>query len=707
MSTNHPQSLWVRLPVSLQQVLENDAHSPLQQWLNSACYDGAALLRYASTLTRDDAYAVILSAAVASVVDAALEGRPVNMHYAVPLWYSLAQGEVTTGIFVGDAPTWEPAGETAHFSGISTAHIALGLAQGKVLDVNARERLLHKAIHDPTPIHSALIWFCIDRDVQGHTPEASQSSKYLTEWMRAFPEDQDFAIFLLRKYLASARRIGVAGALEPLQAYDQPTLSPKEAAWSIAWDEAARAGAHATCADLALHRARARKNNRRLYQRWLFIYALHAEQRKIRQTTDIPVARELLDLLYEVDDPNIPAQLCASIAARTNRLEPVMREVLPYLQGPTRALVHRGLDATTRPQAFLELEQQGTAGTLLAIRIARKHPKAFQAARAYTPAKAASSRPTPILDDYETNADFMREIFPADPPETTTSRPDSAQPSTDSAPTTEPPTKEPTTADPAAPAEPASQTPEESPPPTASPAPNAPSTDSTSEESTGPFDHTIFATLTSEEFSDKTLVAAPNDAVPEISDVLLAAFLPDALRTRADQLLAQRITPKQLETRPFVRAIEERIALLPHSAWSLAELLATQPAPHKAKKWMKRAAEHTPDPELRAERYRRLAKHSAQQCHDLSSAVSYLEQSLQDAPSAPDTIRTLDTIYTRLGRLDALRTLYVRALESNTPALSKERQAKWKQRLQELRDMPQPPESSSDTEHTARPDQKD
>lgn len=755
MSTNHPKSLWTRLPVSMQQVLQKDALSPLQQWLDSACYDGAGLLRYASTLAIDDAYAVLLAATVASVIDASVERRPINLHYAIPLWHSLAQGDISTGVFVSDAPDLNVGNDPSQFSGVSTAHIALGLARGEVLDVEARAQFLQTALEDPTPIHAALVWFCIDRDVQDETTEQSVSSRFLTEWMRAFPEDRDFAIFLLRKYLASARRIGVAGALAPLNGYDQPTISPKDAAWSIAWDEAARAGAHATCAELALHRARSRKKDRALYHRWLFIYALHAEQRKVRLTNEAPVARELLDLLYEVDDPNIPAQLCASIAARTNRLEPIMREVLPYLKGPTSKLVHRGLDATTRPQAFLELCELGAAGVLLAIRIARKHPKALEAALAYTPAKAALSHPTPILDGYETNADFMREIFPANaqdspvnptdstqesastptpkaaetplPPEHSTApdppiAPDTSSASEDPASTkvhvapvpdgnaenaaaTDATTHEDNTAPPVSPhtatdsealeastqqdsavsdasaADKPSPNRPASAPEDASPTPD----DSAHKEgSTGPFDHTIFATLTSNEFGDDTLVPAQNDATPTVSDVLLAAFLPDALRVRADKLLAQRITPEQLDERSFVHAIKERIALLPDSAWSLAELLAIQSSPKEAKTWMKHAAKHTEDPVLRAERYRRLAKHSAQQCHDLSSAVEFLEESLRDAPCAPETIQTLDTIYTRLGRTQALRALYTRALESDNPQPSAALREQWTQRLHTL-----------------------
>lgn len=706
MPTDRPQSLWARLPVSIQNSLRSDTRSPLQQWLNATCYDSSSLLRYAATQNPQDAYSIILAAAVASAVDASHDEHPIDLSYAVPLWHSLTQGRVSSNVIIDNPFTSTFAGNSGAAQDVSTAHIALGLAHGEVLDASARQRFLEQAIQSPTPIHLALLWFCIDLDVQERAPTHTLVPKYLLEWIRAFPADRDLPIFLLRKYLDSARRIGVAGALSPLNEYTTPQLSPREAAWAIAWDEAARAGAYSTCGELALQRAREFRTVTDLYRRWLLIYALHEDRRDERYTSSLPVARELLDLIYEVDDPNIPASLCASIAARTNHLKPVLREVLPYLKGPTPPLVRPALEITSRPQSFQELQEQGVAGVLLALRFAYKYPHVYQAASTLIVSdRSTNSSPTPILDNYESNLDFMHEILVAEndetsPKVTTTSDKYPTETSRAARSETQADASEKQPDDsPIAPAHPkAAETMsstdnaslEKTQPPAsrdayvASARDAVPALNDGEKLSTGPFDHTIFATISSDKFTDESLVASCNDVQPTVSDVLLAAFLPDALRARADELLAQRISSAQLQERAFVRAIEDRTPLLPHSAWAIAELLSDRDPPQEAKAWMKRAAEHTTDASLRDERYRRLARHCAQRCHDLSQAMHFLEQSLTSDPAAIETIELLDTLYTRLGRTASLRALYQRALEhlpkQRDPSLHKA----WKQRLTEL-----------------------
>lgn len=705
MPTDKPESLWARLPVSMQESLKSDTRSPLQQWLKATCYDAASLLRYASTQSAEDAYEIILAAAVASVVDASNDEHPIDLSYAIPLWHSLTEGRVSTGVLI-DNPLISTAAHTGSLPlGTSTAHIALGLANGAVLDVTARQRFLEQALDAPSPLHLALLWFCIDLDVQERDQSQSAVHRFLVEWIRAFPADRDLPVFLLRKYLDSARRIGVAGALAPLSDYSAPQISPREAAWAIAWDEAARAGAYNTCGDLALQRARQFRAHQDLHRRWLFIYALHEDRREERRTTTLPVARELLDLMYEVEDPNIPASLCASIAARTNLLKPVLRETLPFLKGPTPPLVGPSLDIATRPQSFGDLQEQGVAGVLLAMRLAHRYPRTYEAANALTIRERKSSSPAPILDDYESNLDFMREIFPteiedATAPAESIQQEASMELSDEIAHTGAVSATPPATSDLSSDL-PLPVTSQEDSQPAAKAAPtdgdktiessSEPTNDDVQESSgkkrmlsTGPFDHTIFATLGTEKFTDETLVASNNDVDPTISDVLLAAFLPDNLRARADQLLAQRIHAKQLQERAFIRAIEDRIALLPHSAWAIAELLAGLDSPQEAKSWMKRSVEHTPPSVVRDERYRRLARHCAQRCHDLTQALQFLEQSLETNPIAIETISLLDTIYTRLARTDALRALYERALEHLPAEHTTELRAQWQARLQEI-----------------------
>lgn len=717
MPSDIEESLLARLPVAIQEALRTDAHSPLQQWLNSACYDAYALLRYASTLRPKDAYAVVLAAAAATGVDAAHNQQPMDEDYAGPLWRSVTEGQVSPALVVDADDSSLPREIPANIQrrSLISIHTALGLTRTAAVNDQTRELLLQQAIDLPTAVNTALSWFYLDLDLKQAGKSSAFARKFLTQWARAHPNDPDLSISLLRKYLDSARRVGVAGALAPLEPFTERTLSPAEAAWTIAWDEAARAGSHDVCSELAIQRALSMPPSTEVYRRWLFIHGLHEERRGPRYITGDPVRQELLDLIYDGPEPSIPASLCGSIAARTNRLNVVLRELLPYLPGPTTPLLRTALDAVHRPECFSELQEQGSAGALLALRTFLAHPEAFDSS-AITPRTPAR---TPILDDYESNDEFMQDIFASDDTLVTDERnaegaspvsvtaPEGSQPPTselrdsaaaldDLTPSAEASATQTASATPdddrptppATPDEPHSAPEVE--PSTLSGDPPAPSAEEAVPKrdenvSIGPFDHSIFATLPTEKLSDKALVAAQNDAQPTVSDVLLAAFLPTALRRRADELLSQRITTTQLQERSLVRAIEERIELLPHSSWVIAELLLQQDQTREAKSWMKRAVEHTPDPSVRAERYPRLAQYCAQHFHDLNQAIHYLEESLSAAPCEPETIALLDTIYTRVGRPNAIVALYERALhDDHADTLDASIRAKWRNRLEAL-----------------------
>src|SRR5690625_3078725 len=99
---------------------------------------------------------------------------------------------------------------------------------------------------------------------------------------------------------------------------------------------------------------------------------------------------------------------------------------------------------------------------------------------------------------------------------------------------------------------------------------------------------------------------------------------------------------------------------------------------------MRRSVEHTLPSDVRDERYRRLARHCAQRCHDLTKALQFLEQSLETNPIAIEPISLLDAIYTRLARTDALRALYERALEHLPAEHTTELRAQWQARLRKL-----------------------
>src|SRR5699024_545567 len=77
--------------------------SPLQQWLDGHCYDGRALVRFASTFDEQSGWAIIVAAAAACVLDSARDGRPVDMHYVRPIWRSITEGQIATEYLTSDA----------------------------------------------------------------------------------------------------------------------------------------------------------------------------------------------------------------------------------------------------------------------------------------------------------------------------------------------------------------------------------------------------------------------------------------------------------------------------------------------------------------------------------------------------------------------------------------------------------------------------
>src|SRR5690554_1086393 len=164
MSNETSATIQKRLPASLQRSLANNASTPLQHWLNANCHDSVALMRFASTFPKDICFSLILAAASATLLDAAKEHRPVRLSYAVPLWRSITEGQVSVqylnnvaaGIFDNDAPS--PVSTIEHLD----EHVAAGLARTSALDGPARRHLMKQALKSDDMVHAALAWYSFD-----------------------------------------------------------------------------------------------------------------------------------------------------------------------------------------------------------------------------------------------------------------------------------------------------------------------------------------------------------------------------------------------------------------------------------------------------------------------------------------------------------------------------------------------------------------
>lgn len=653
-----------RLPQALQESLLEVPPSPLRQWMGGHYYNAYALLRHASTFEPEITLAIILAAAAACLIDAAQEQQPVHLSYAEPIWRSLTEQQVPAQFLADPGHTDPNDGPSAiHTMGEIPPHTALGLSRTSALDHDTREYLMQKCLEDNSAISTALGWFSFDTELNSSHEIGSLARKFISQWNRTYPNDPDIAIMTIRGYLQSAVRIGAIGALDSIASMVSISLDSHEAAWAIAWHQATLNQEHEICAELAIRRATLHntQGHADARDRWIYLYGFHEERRTERISHSFPVRRELLELMYKVEDPHLPAALALSIAARTNHLERVLRETLPFIEGPTVPLMRAIFSTKDTRSAIRVATQFGTAGLLVAMHLEQialdfkeQHAETIIPTNVHPP-------PTAIFND----GDFHDDITLTNTNSQTT---DSYAPALTSVSTDH---QDSTSAADAAPDK------------------GGDIAAANTHSKRRPVDtlpETLFSILPDRAEETRELNGEKSEKLPEVSDILLAAFLPDTPRVRADRILAKRIHDDILRDRSLLRAFEERIVLLPISGWKIAEIFASHDDPHTAKTWMRQIAENTQDSPLRAERLRLLAKHTALQCQNLSEAVEYLVASLEASPSNADALSLIDTIYTRTLREKDLIFFYEAALANQhaadvDPALVEQ----WTDRMTQLR----------------------
>lgn len=689
MSTESSATIEERLSASIRKSLAGNQQTPLHLWMHSQCHDSVALLRHASTFAPDEAFSIVVAAAAASLLDAAYEHRPLNVAYAVPLWRSITEGQVSVqylsdnergaGIFHDDAPS--PMSTISHFD----EYVAIGLARTRALDRPAREHLMQLALSSADTNHTALGWFAFDIETGEHRHVDELAQRFPSRWAQTYPDDLDAPIASLRAYLQAARKIGVIGALSPLELDNVGNLRVADAAWVVAWDEAARANAHGICADLALRRSKQLEEHPELYQRWLLIHGLHEEHKPERSVDSFPVSRELLDLMYHVDKPFVPASLCLSIAAKTNRLAPVLRETLPYLQGPTIPLLQAAFGVGEELESYAALADVNPAGALLALRMKlRAEHRAAQGTD--TPRSRKTPPPAAILDNFETNEELANGPFEFEE-ELTMPRSDSPSDRlageskfsslTDLTPQLHSTEKKPSGRDEAAQLNRWSEEWDDE-LQTNAILPK----DFSPRSRTGP--HTPSESLRGYRSGDEVSISTTSE--PTELDIHLAASLPDELRSRADILLARRIEEKRHYSPEFLAALGDQLHLLPESSWFVSQELIRQEQFSSALAWMESIARVTTNRLVRAERYKALARSWADQLQEPAQALEYLIVSFTCAPTDAETLQMLDNIYSSMHRYADLKIAYRTALDVAAHDQTDEAlRALWQKRLDELR----------------------
>lgn len=683
MASESPESLASYLSPAIASALSRDPGSPLQHWLKGENHDAIALLTYASTLPEDDGYAVGLAAASACLLDSAFQHKPIRLDYAMPLWRTVTQGEIPSAILVpsdGRGPNEIPS-PSKTISPFDD-YAAVGIARIRALDAPARRILIDRASTSNHPVTAALGWFAYDLCCADKTGIDEAVLRFPSRWACAFPHDEDAAILSFRAYLSAARRVGVIGALDPVieETRDaRPLMSVAEAAGVVAWDEAARAGAHGVCADLALRRARQRPLHSSAQHRWLLLYGFHAEHLPERSVDGPPVARELLDMMYHSETNYVAASLAVSIAARTNRLEAVLRETLPYLRGPTVPMLRAAFGIGDQPRSLKRLATLNAGGALLALRFAylRQSNSPLQLDVPIAPRRTPP--PAPILDDFENNEDFLESTFGFED-EKTLPRADVTprHPISDTG------------------NEITSTTPTESRPMRARVA-RSQSTDVRSQHwhddwhanektdlignlAAETTDHHVRRPPSSTPDATDAAYASPQpaNASPTDIDVELAAALPDDRRRQADALLGARILVDTPLDDAFYEAIEHLAKALPITALAAARALHHSHSYRRAAVLYEQVARSTHDRRLRAERYRDLGNLWKLELARPDRAIEYYIVSFTCDPCEETTLLQLGDVYKNLGRYDELHAIYEAAALAAEHAGDMASAAKWR-----------------------------
>lgn len=681
MWTESSASIFERLPAALRDTLSATAESPLHLWLDGICHDSIALLRFASTFSSDDAFAVVVAAAAATLIDAAEQERALDLTYAVPLWRSVTEGKVSVQylqsaaqeIFGSAAPS--PAITISEFD----EYIVLGLARTQALDAASRRKLMRSALETPSKGLTAIAFFALDLEASSGIPIDETTGRFGARWAEENSADIDAGILSFRSYLQNARRVGVVGALTPLEQGDTHTMSVAEAAWVIAWEEAARANAHGICSELALRRANQMPLQSEDRYRWLIIHGLHEERKPARAVEGLPVSRELLDMMYHFEKPYIPASLCVSIAARTNALAPVLREALPFLMGPTLPLLNAAFGVGDGPEDLHSVAEINSAGALLALRMHRAEERKI--AQGFPP-KQRRKTPPPmaILDNYENNQDFLSGGFAfEDEPTLSNARPNEKkeQSNHEFTDAETPKRKEESSSHKAIEdrGEDYIQWADEW------------ADDLTTSVNETPTNRRKAAYRANKPPANHSSEIEENCHNPTHLDVALAGSLPDELRERADQYLAERIAISDTLSHSLLSELDATISTLPNSAWAASQYLLQQGELSRAVAWMERIARVTSNRLERAARYKELGRLWSTQLLEPAQALEYLIVAFTCEPTDPQTLQLLDDSYSHLKRFDDLRIAYETALESASlqpESISEQIRTQWTERMAEL-----------------------
>ena len=611
--------------------------TPFTTWLRGGDVRPLQVLSYASTFNRDDGYTVVRAMAAASLMETALCAKPIDYVEHEPTWrcftlqhipadIALEKGVISTP----DRPLIRRVPEINDYSIIS-------LVRTDALDVEGQRITLQRATESSDPVKTALAWFALDIALADKAGGDENALRWAQRWAQRFEDDTDAPYLAFRTALSHARRGGVLQALEAIR--NSPLalahFTVKDAAWTVAWEEAARARAHDVCADLAIERARDLDPGSQVHMRWVLLYALHQERLLDTRTEENPVARELIDLFYNQDVDFTATLLAVSIASRSAHLEGILREALPMMRSPITPILREAFSWIDRPGTPSALMTVDPAGALVAMRLLHA-PEVLKAIphiaepRSPLPVRATPA-PTPVLDDYETNADLLRE--PTIYEQSVSSPP--ARASQHSA-----PMRRLTTSD------------------------------------LSPFEHEQTQTHT----GDRAALRAPDDTphakdgfhsgpppqsdAPSDFDVLLVTSLPEGKRERADLVLASRLTHPNTQLQSLLPIIDEHAAVLPATVSAVAELLRTANDPRRAALFFEHAARAESRRDERAQRYFELGEIWRRDLQNTERALEYYIVSFTCDATNRAALHALRDIYLQRGQLQDLLGLYRVALQT-------------------------------------------
>lgn len=399
----------------LRSELTKEEPTPLTAWFRGEYVPSVDVLAYASTFGREDGYTIVRTMAVVSLIETALLARPIDVAEHEPLWRCFSLQQIPADLALSKDLISSSDRPMVRRLPLLDDYALLTLTRTDSLDTEGQRVAFQRAQDTSDPLKTAIASFAYDLAASEMGPTADTATRWAERWSQRFESDTDAGIFAFRAYASSAKRTGASAALRSLN--DSPLasvpLSVRDAAWALAWTEAAEARAHDRCAHLALDRAGQLDPSSHAHMRWVIIYALHRERVSGAPTHEPPVARELLDLFYHKEIASTAGILALSIASRSSRLDPVLREALPVLQTPISTVLRAAYAYIDRQADLTKLIETDAAGALVALRMLQSPDIQgripHQNAPIHFPLSRATPPPMPVLDDYETNPDLLVE----------------------------------------------------------------------------------------------------------------------------------------------------------------------------------------------------------------------------------------------------------------------------------------------------------